>query len=111
MVEPFNGFKTKHGKLFLSQEAATREEVLDDLCEIIPELTLIRPRVDSNLRALAIAMGPMLDFLRVPSEGPMPCCVNTPPDQEHHTDCPEHPEHQPEPEGIVDLADRLAGRA
>lgn len=95
MVEPFNGYKSKKGGLYLTREAATREEVLDDLCEIMPEFSLIRPRLDSNLRALAIAMGPMLDLLRVPSEGPMPCCVNTPRGQEHHTDCPDHPEHQP----------------
>lgn len=95
MVEPFNGYKSKRGGLYLTREAATREEVLDDLCEIMPEFALIRPRLDSNLRALAIAMGPMLDLVRVPSEGPMPCCVNTPRGQEHHTDCPDHPEHQP----------------
>lgn len=107
MVEPFSGFKTKHGGLFLSEEAATRQEVLDDLCEIMPEFTMIRGKLDSNLRALAIAMGPMLALARVPSEGPIPCCVNTPRGRDHHTDCPESPDHQP----VVDLADRLAGRA
>lgn len=95
MVESFNGYKSKQGGLYLTREAATREEVLDDLCEIIPEFALIRPRLDSNLRALAVAMGPMLELARVPSEGPMPCCVNTPRGQDHHPDCPEHPEHQP----------------
>lgn len=67
MVQPFNGYKTSTGKLFEHEEAA----VLDELCKIVPELVLIRPRLDSNLRALAIAMGPMLNLVRVPSEGPM----------------------------------------
>jgi hypothetical protein len=109
MVDRFEGYKTKNGKLFLSEEAAIREEVLDDLCEIMPELVLIRPKLDSNLRALATAMGPMLDLVRVPSEGHMPCCVNTPRGQDNHTNCAAHPEHQTD--AVVDLADRLAGRA
>lgn len=87
MVEKFNGFKSKQGGLFLS-------EVLENLCEIIPEFQMVRPRLEANLDAIAAAVGPMLDFRRrVPSPGPIGCCVNTPRGQDHHTDCPSHPDY------------------
>ena len=72
MVEKFQGYKSKQGKLFLSEEAAIRSEVLENLCEIIPEFQMIRPRLESHLDAIAGAMGPMVAFRsRVPSEGPV----------------------------------------
>lgn len=72
MVEKFNGFKSKQGGLFLSEEAAVRSEVLDNLCEIIPEFQLIRPRLEANLNAIASAVGPMVAFrARVPSKPPI----------------------------------------
>lgn len=72
MVEKITSFKSKQGRLFLSEEAAVRSEVLENLCEIIPEFQMIRPRLEAQLDAVATAVGPMLDFRRrVPSKGPI----------------------------------------
>jgi hypothetical protein len=72
LVEKFNGYKSMQGGLFLTEEAAIRHEVLESLCEIIPEFQMVRPRLEANLRAIAVAVGPMLDYTRrVPSKGPI----------------------------------------
>lgn len=115
MVKKIEGYQAHDGKVFLSEEAAVRHESLERLCEIIPEFQMVRPRLAEQLDAVAAAMGPMLDFRRrVPSKGPIvdpsaegPCCVNLPRGREHHPSCPIHGE----PDEVIDLADRLAGRA
>lgn len=72
MVEKFQGYKSKQGKLFLNEEAAVRSEVLENLCDIIPEFQMIRPRLEAQLDAVATAVGPMVAYrARVPSKGPI----------------------------------------
>lgn len=143
MVRETKSYTTKHGRVLLSEEAAIRSEVVEDLIAALPELQMIRPRVEAQLNALAAAMGPIVDFRRrVPSKGPVgECCVDTPVGQDHHPDCPSYqpecdcgvslntprnhhrtcPVYQqylyqcaegpPVADDVVDLADRLAGRA
>lgn len=72
MVEKIEAFKAHDGKLFLTEESATRYEAVEGLCRIIPEFALVRNRLESSLDAVATAMGPMLRFReRVPSKGPI----------------------------------------
>lgn len=115
MVEKATRFIAFDGREFLHEESAHRHEAVERMIAAIPELALIRSKLESHLNQISDAVGPLSRFLTKttledhPETTLGPCCVNTPRGQEHHTDCPGHPEHQPD--GVVDLADRLAGRA
>lgn len=72
MVEKVEGYQAKDGRIFLSEENATRYEAVEALVAIIPEFAMVRTRIEANLDAVATAMGPMLAFRsRVPSKGPI----------------------------------------
>lgn len=115
MVEKAIRFIAFDGREFIHEESALRHEAVERIISCIPELALVRAKLESNLNQISTAMIPLARFigkttLEVQPETTLgPCCVNTPRGQEHHTDCPGHPEHQPY--GVLDLADRLAGRA
>jgi hypothetical protein len=134
MVEKVERYKAKDGREFIHKESALRHEAVEAVISAIPELALIRTRLEASMNEICVACEPLARFLskttlEVQPETTLdPCCVNTPRGQDHHTDCPEHPEHQTvDHEGLVvsvfapsskprwdvdhDLADRLAGRA
>lgn len=71
MVEQVTSYKSNTGKLFLTEENALRHDAMERLCEIIPEFQMVRNRIESNLNAIAQAVGPILAYQqRVPSEPP-----------------------------------------
>lgn len=115
MVEKANRFIAFDGRSFVNEDAAHYHEAVERLIGVVPELALIRVKLETNITQISDAMESLVRFrAKTTLEGPAkttlePCCVNTPRGQEHHTDCPGHPEHQPD--AVVDLADRLAGRA
>lgn len=111
MVKKVESFVAHDGRIFLSEEAAVRYEAVERLCEVIPEFAMVRPRLEASLDAVASAMGPMVAYrARVPSKGPIGCCVNTPRGQDHHTDCPSHPDYDhAELAGTCDCAAGMNG--
>lgn len=115
MVEKVERYVARDGREFIHQESALRHEAIEAMIAEIPELALVRGKLEASLNRISISMEPLARFLRktTPEAQPEttlePCCVNTPRGQNHHTDCDKHPDYQAN--GVVDLADRLAGRA
>lgn len=107
MVEKANRFIAFDGRSFVNEDAAHYHEAVERLIGVIPELALIRVKLETNITQISDAMESLVRFRAKTTLEP--CCVNTSRAQDHHTDCPGHPEHQPD--AVVDLADRLAGRA
>lgn len=71
MVEKFSGYKSHiTNKLYLSEEAAIRDETMAGILATMPELVMVQDRVLGNLHNLTIAMGPMLDYIRRVPSGP-----------------------------------------
>lgn len=69
MIKKVESYQTHGGKLFLSEESAIRHEVMERLCQVMPEFQMIRVRLEGQLDAIAAAVGPMVAFkARVPSK-------------------------------------------
>ena len=55
MAMKVESYKSSSGRLFLTEEAAVRHDAMELLIEAVPELALIRPRIEANLNAIAAA--------------------------------------------------------
>lgn len=55
MAMKVESYKSNSGKLFLTEEAAVRHDAIEMLIEAVPELALIRPKIEANLNAIAAA--------------------------------------------------------
>lgn len=55
MAMKVESYKSNSGRLFLTEEAAVRHDAMELLIEAVPELALIRPRIEANLNAIAEA--------------------------------------------------------
>lgn len=64
MVKKVESYQSASGKLFLSEESAVRHDALERICEVVPELALIRARIEGNLDALAGALEPLVRYHR-----------------------------------------------
>lgn len=121
MVEKVIRFVAFDGRDFIHEESALRYEAVERMIAAVPELVLIRGKLETNLNQIAAAVEPLARFKGKTTPEPDPettpdfgelagtcdCSAsmsgNGPP---HHPSCPSYT-----PEQVVDLADRLAGRA
>lgn len=98
MVEKVDRYVAKGGREFISEESAHRHEAVEAMIAAIPELTLIRPRLEASMNVICQPVAKLARFLaenHPESSGETtlePCCVNTPRGQDHNTDCPRYDE-------------------
>lgn len=101
MIKKVESYQASGGKLFLSEENAIRHEVMERLCQVMPEFQMIRVRLEGQLDAIAAAVGPMVAFrARVPSPPPVEdhgelagtcdCSAGMNGASDHARSCPSH---------------------
>lgn len=63
MVEKVDRFKAHDGREFLTREAALRHEAVEAMISAIPELALIRTRLEASMNQISVACEPLARFL------------------------------------------------
>lgn len=63
MVEKVERYKTHDGREFLTQEAALRHEAIEAMIAEVPELMLIRTKLESSMNRISFAVEPLARFL------------------------------------------------
>lgn len=62
MATKVESYKSDSGRLFLTEEAAVRHDAMERIIEAVPELALIRLRIEGNLDAIAQATAPLVSL-------------------------------------------------
>lgn len=93
MVEKVERYRAKDGREFLTYEAALRHEAVEGMIAAVPELLLIRDKLEANISRISTATEPLARFL-----------AKTTLEVEPETTLEVEPD-------VVDLADRLTGYA
>lgn len=99
MVEKVERYRSRDGREFISEESAHRHEAVEAMIAEVPELALIRSRLEGSINRISVALEPLARFLLKTT--PDPAGKTT---LEAGATCDEGMD-------VVDLADRLAGRA
>lgn len=63
MVEKVDRYRAKDGREFLCEESAHRHEAVEGMIAAIPELALIRPRLEAHMNAICQPVAKLARFL------------------------------------------------